>query len=304
MIITILRIFKFAFQNFWRNIWLSLVTVTILVLTLFSINILVVLNFLAQAATASVQDKVDVSVYFKSDASDDVVKNVRSYLLGLSQVKEVKYVSREEALDNFKKLHQENQAIMSSLDELDQNPLGSTLVIKAKNPGDYSFILETLDNPEFINFIEDKNYDDHAEVIQKINNISSRVDKFGLVLALIFVFIAILIVLNTVRVAIYTHREEIGIMKLVGASDWFVRTPFLVEGAIYAFIAAVILMVLIYPILILSEPYINGFFDGQTVGLVAYYNQNFIYIFGAEFLALAVLNILSASLALNRYLKV
>lgn len=304
MIVSFLRIAKFAFQNFWRNIWLSLVTVTILVLTLVSINILVVLSFLAQTAVASVQEKVDVSVYFKPDVSADTVQDVRSYLLGLSQVRDVEYVSREDALENFRSLHGDNAAIMVSLEELEENPLGATLIVKAYDPADYPFVLETLDNPQFTTFIEDKNYDDHKEVIQRIDNISSRVQRFGIVLSAVFVCIAVLIVVNTIRVAIYTHREEIGIMKLVGASDWFVRAPFLVEGVVYAFLATLILAGLIYPVIILSEPYINGFFDGSNVGLVSFFNNNSLYIFGAEFAALAFLNIMSAGFALGRYLKV
>lgn len=304
MIISILRVIKFAFQNFRRNIWLSVITITILVLALVSINILVVLNFLAQTATAQVQEKVDVSVYFKEDASEEVVKNVRTYLLGLSQVKDVKYISRDQALENFKNLHSDNESIMTSLEELEQNPLGATLVIKARQPSDYPFILETLDNPEFITYIDDKNYDDHEEVIRKIDNISSRVQRFGIVTSLIFIVIAILIVVNTIRVAIYTHREEIGIMKLVGASNWFIRSPFLAEGVIYAAISLVILVALIYPVIVFSSPYVNGFFDGNDVGMVDYFNNNFFYIFGIELAALALLNVLSAGFALGRYLKV
>jgi len=304
MIISFFRVIKFAFQNFWRNFWLSLITITILVLTLISINILVVLSFLAQTAVDTVEQKVDVSVYFKSEVSEDAVKDVRSYLLGLSQVKDVAYVGREEALEDFKSLHQDNEEIMASLGELGENPLGATLVIKAHSSNDYPFILETLDNPQFTEFIEDKNYDDHEEVIGRINDISSRVQNFGIILSAVFVTIAVLIVINTIRVAIYTHREEIAIMKLVGASNWFVRAPFLVEGIFYAFLATLVLGALIYPTIILAEPYVNAFFDGQNVGLVDYFNSNLIFIFGIEFLALAFLNIVSASFALGRYLKV
>ncbi|MBU0648533.1 ABC transporter permease [Patescibacteria group bacterium] len=304
MIVSFLRVIKFAFQNFWRNFWLSLITITILVLTLISINILVVLSFLAQTAVDTVEQKVDVSVYFKSEVSEDAVKDVRSYLLGLSQVKDVKYVGREEALEEFESLHEDNEEIMASLGELGENPLGATLIIKAHSSADYPFILETLDNPQFTKFIEDKNYDDHEEVIGRINDISSRVQNFGIILSAVFVTIAVLIVINTIRVAIYTHREEIGIMKLVGASNWFVRAPFLVEGIFYAFLATFVLGALIYPTIILAEPYVNAFFDGQNVGLVDYFNNNLAFIFGTEFLALAFLNIVSASFALGRYLKV
>jgi cell division transport system permease protein len=304
MFIPLLRIIKFAFQNFFRNFWLSIITITILVLTLFSINILVLLNFLADTAISSVQDKIDVSVYFYPEVSEESVRNVRSYLVGLSQVRDVKYVSREEALEKFRGNHEDNESIVTSLEELEENPLGATLVIKTHSPDDYPFVLETLDNPEFTSFIQDKNYDDHKEIIERIDRITDRVRNFGIILSGIFVMIAVLIVINTIRVAIYTHREEIGIMKLVGASNWFVRMPFLAEGVLYSFLATLAIVAIVYPVSFFAEPYVSGFFDTESVGMIAYLNHNFLWIFVTQFVALSVLNIISTGFALGRYLKV
>ncbi|NIP32372.1 FtsX-like permease family protein [Candidatus Saccharibacteria bacterium] len=304
MFIPLLRIIKFAFQNFFRNFWLSIITITILVLTLFSINILVLLNFLTSTAISSVQEKIDVSVYFYPEAAEESVQNVRSYLIGLSQVRDVKYISREEALEKFRENHGENESIISSLEELEENPLGATLVIKTHNPNDYPFVLETLDNPEFTQFVQDKNYDDHKEIIERIDRITDRVRNFGIILSGIFVMIAVLIVINTIRVAIYTHREEIGIMKLVGASNWFVRMPFLAEGVLYAFLATLVIIGIIYPLSFFAEPYISGFFETESVGMIDYLNHNFLWIFVTQFVAMSVLNIISTGFALGRYLKV
>lgn len=304
MFIPLLRIIKFAFQNFFRNFWLSIITITILVLTLFSINILVLLNFLTNTAISSVQEKIDVSVYFYPETLEESVQNVRSYLIGLSQVRDVKYISREEALEKFRENHGENESIITSLEELEENPLGATLIIKTHNPNDYPFVLETLDNPEFTPFVQDKNYDDHKEIIERIDLITDRVRNFGIILSGIFVMIAVLIVINTIRVAIYTHREEIGIMKLVGASNWFVRMPFLAEGVLYAFLATLVIVGIIYPVSFFAEPYVSGFFDTESVGMIDYLNHNFLWIFVTQFVALSVLNIISTGFALGRYLKV
>jgi len=304
MFIPLLRIIKFAFQNFFRNFWLSIITITILVLTLFSINILVLLNFLTNTAISSVQEKIDVSVYFYPETLEESVQNVRSYLIGLSQVRDVKYISREEALEKFRENHGENDSIITSLEELEENPLGATLIIKTHNPNDYPFVLETLDNPEFTPFVQDKNYDDHKEIIERIDLITDRVRNFGIILSGIFVMIAVLIVINTIRVAIYTHREEIGIMKLVGASNWFVRMPFLAEGVLYAFLATLVIVGIIYPVSFFAEPYVSGFFDTESVGMIDYLNHNFLWIFVTQFVALSVLNIISTGFALGRYLKV
>jgi len=275
-----------------------------LVLTLFSINILVVLNYLTGTAINAVQDKIDVSVYFNPETSEDAINNVRSYLISLSQVKDVKYVSREEALENFQNEHGDNEEIMASLDELGENPLGAVLVIKAHDTDSYPFILETLDNPEFTEFIQDKNFDDHEEVIERIDVITNQIRTFGIILSAIFIVIAILIVINTIRVEIYVHREEIAIMKLVGASNSFVRGPFLAGGVLYALIATLVIIAIMYPLAYFTEPYLAGFFETEAFGLVDYFNSNFLLIFGTQFLALAILNIISTSFALTRYLKV
>lgn len=304
MFVSLIRIIKFAFQNFFRNFWLSLITITILVLTLFSINILVLMNFLAATAIESVQEKIDVSVYFYPEVEEESVQNVRSYLVGLSQVKDVKYISEAEALEKFSNIHEDNESIITSLEELEENPLGATLVIKTHSPEDYPFVLETLDNPEFTSFIQDKNFDDHKEIISRIDSITDRVRNFGVILSGVFVMIAVLIVANTIRVAIYTHREEIGIMKLVGASNWFVRMPFLLEGVIYAFLATLAIVAIVYPVSLVIEPYVSGFFETESVGMIEYLNANFIWIFVSQFLALTILNIISTGFSLGRYLKV
>lgn len=299
-----LRIIKFAFQNFFRNFWLSFITISILILTLVTVNILIVMNFLANTAVESVQEKIDVSVYFNPDASDEAVQNVRSYLFSLSQVKDVKYISKEEALENFRSVHDDNDSIVTTLEELEENPLGATLIIKAHNSEDYPFILETLDNPEFTSYIEDKNYDNHKEIIEKIDYLTGRVRTFGVIISAVFVMIAVLIVINTIRVAIYTHREEIGIMKLVGASNWFVRMPFLVEAVLYSLLATLLIIGLVYPLAYVLEPSLSQYFDMANIGLLDYYNNNFVWIFVGQFAAMCALTIISTGFALGKYLKV
>ncbi len=123
-------------------------------------------------------------------------------------------------------------------------------------------------------------------------------------LAGVFLAIATLIVFNTVRIGIFIHREEIGIMKLVGATDRFVRAPFLVESVLYSLIAVLIVMAVIYPAAAVLEPQFNSYIDGQSVGLIAYFRENGLLIFGAQFGALALLNIISTSVAIRRYLRV
>src|SRR3989344_4186755 len=223
----------FSWQSFWRNIWLSIVTITIIVLALVSINFLVVLNVITDTAVSLVQEKIDVSVYFKQTVTEPQVLEVKPYLASLAQVDDITYISQQTALQAFRERHQQNTAIIESLEALDQNPLGATLIIQAKSLDDYPEILSVLDNSKYNELILDKNFEDHAAYISKLKNISDTINRIGILTAAVFIFIATLIVFNTIRVAIYTHRQEIGIMKLVGAANWFIRIPFLFSGIWY-----------------------------------------------------------------------
>ncbi|MFH1712211.1 MAG: permease-like cell division protein FtsX, partial [Patescibacteria group bacterium] len=222
-----IRLIKFAFQNFFRNFWLSFITMTIFVLTLLTINAVIFINVMADAALQSVEQKVEVSIYFEPEASADVVQAAQGYLLGLSQVRNVVYISAEDSLEMFKARHVGNPVILSSLDEVDGNPFGDALIVSAHSADDFPFILEAMDTPEYASYIKEKDFTDYEVIIERIHNLSQRIRIGGFVLALFFALVAVLIIFNTIRVAIYVHRDEIGIMKLVGANDWFVRGPFL-----------------------------------------------------------------------------
>ena len=287
-----------------RNFWLSFVTVSVFVLTLVTINSVIILNVLANASVKSVEGRVQVTVYFTSDSSEGTVKNVQGYLLGLSQVKEVSYVKAEEALATFQIIHQNDPVILAALDEVNGNPFGQALKIRAYNASDFPFILEALETPEYKPFIKEKNYDNYESALKVLSDFSEKVRLGFLILALFFGFIAVLIVFNTIRVAIYVHREEIGIMKLVGANDWFVRGPFLCESIFYALIATGIMAGIIAATLSFANPYIVAFFQGVDVDLVAYYSANAVPLFGAQFGILAFLGLGTTAFAMRRYLRV
>ena len=303
MLTSTFRVIKFAFQDFFRNFWLSFVTLTILILALFSINLLIIFNVVAKSAIIAIENKIDISVYFKPSISEDQVKNVQRYLQGISQVKEVQYISQDQALENFKAKHQDNPKILESLKEIEQNPLGASLVIKAKSTDQYTLILEQLVDPQYSNLIESKNFDDHKTVINRITSITEKVNYGVFVIALIFTIISILIIFNAIRMAIYTHREEIMAMKLVGATNWFVRAPYLLQGVIFSFLAVIITIIIIYPLLGFVQPYLSLLLESDF-NIVKYFNQNFGLIFGLEFLGAIVINLLSSYWAINRYVRV
>lgn len=302
--LSILRIFRFAIQNTRRNFWLALITVSMLVLTLLTINILIILNNVTHTAIAAVEQKIEVSVYFEPGTSEETIRNATGYLRGLEQVKDVQTVTAAEALERFKERHADDETILSSLDEIGENPFVDTLVITANSVGDFSFIIEALNNPQFSDSIRNKNFSDYETIIDKISGTTTNIRLFGIGLSLVFLIISILIIVNTVRIATFVHREEIGIMKLVGASDWFVKGPFLVEAVMYSFIATLIAAVVIFPVVGVLEPRFDAYLGGNPTHLLDYFIQYGPLIFGAEFLASALINMASSAFAMRKYLKV
>ena len=150
----------------------------------------------------------------------------------------------------------------------------------------------------------DKNFDDNKLVISRLSDLSDKIKRVGIIISSIFVVIAILIVFNTIRINIYTHREEIAIMKLVGSSNWFVRVPFIFESIMYAIIAVIISVAILYPLLGLVAPQVSNFFDGYNLDLIEYASSNFLRIVGLQFAFAVILSVLSSSLAIGRYTRV
>ncbi len=275
----------------------------ILLFSLFSITSLITLNVVSDQVIKSIEDKIDVSVYFKQEVDESQILRVKADLSTLDEVKKLTFVNKDEALDLFRDKHKDDSAIISSVDELDENPLPNFLIIKAADTSGYPVILKVLEKDKHNKIIERMDFDDHEVVIGKIALIKDRVSKLGIIIIAIFSFIASLIVFNTVRIAIYTHRSEIRIMKLVGATNWFIRAPFLFEEAFYALLSCFILISLFYPLLTFIQPHFNYFLE-YDFDLISYFKDNFFYIFGLEFVVIVGINILSSFVAMKKYLRV
>ncbi len=216
------RVIKAGFVNFWRNGWVSLATVLVAVITLFAIGSLVFAKTILNSTLSQIQDKVDVSVYFKTDAMEEEIFSLRDKLEKLGEVKSVEYISRDQALANFMERHKDNALIMQSLEELGENPLGAVLNIKAKETSQYESIAKFLENSKDASeegqIIDKINYYQNRMVIDRLSKIIDSAESLGLSISIFLVIISLLITFNTVRLAIYSSREEIGIMRLVGAS--------------------------------------------------------------------------------------
>ncbi len=298
-----LRVVKFAFQDFSRNFWLSIATVSVLVLTLVSVNMLLAVNVLGKVALSTVKSKIDVSVHFRPEIEENRVQTVKITLLSLPEVRDVEYVSPARSLEMFSDMYKKDELVIKSLGEVGVNPFGSTLIIKARDIENYPKIMSALEAPGFNELIEEKDFDDRRLMIDRIESISRKIEWFGFGASLIFGLITLLIVFNTIRVSIYTHRDEIRIMRLVGASNGFIRGPFYVEALIWAFLSLGLTLAMIYPAMNFLQPFIQRFFGTDSVDLIGFYNQNFLNIFGTQFIAVALMSFFTTKMATGRYLR-
>lgn len=301
---TLLRVLNFGFQNFKRNFWLSLVTVFILVLTLFSISIVFTLNVVADNAIKSVKEQVDIDLFFDPTVPEDKVVAVQAYLESVSEVKSVEYVSKEQALQDFTEAHKDDLQIQESLQELEDNPLPSALVVKANRLEDYSSIVVGLDNSEYSHLISSRNFEDNQVIIDRLTRITDRIYQFGIGVSAIFILIAILVVFNTLRMNMYTQREELGIMRLVGAQNLFIRMPFILESVLYGVLASIITILILFPLLSAVSPYIDSLFEGYDFNMFEYFTANFWAMLGLQILISIVISVISSMIAISRYLRV
>ncbi len=298
---TLLRILKSGWQSFWRNYWLSTATVAVMILTLFVIAGLSLFNLMTQAVVTTLENKVDISVYFNRDTAEDKILKVRQELVTLDEVKSVDYVSQDEALKKFRERHKDNPMLLQSLQELDSNPLEGSLNIKAHFASQYESVANYLSQDRFAGIINKVNYKQNQEIITRLTRLTGTIQRSGWIISLVLALLAILVTFNTVRLTMYNWRDEISVMRLVGASRWFVRGPFLVEGVIYGIVAALITLILIFPILYFLSPKVTTFLPG--VDLMFFYRSNFWEYFLLLLAVGIVLGGVSSFIAIRRYLK-
>ncbi|KKR48008.1 MAG: Cell division protein [Parcubacteria group bacterium GW2011_GWC2_40_31] len=292
-------------MSFWRNGWVSLASILVVVITLFTIGSLVFFKGGLDALVAQLKDKVDITVYFKPEAQEQDIMTIKTAVSKLSETKDVAYVDREQALESFKERNKNNALLMQSLDELGENPLGASLNIKAKEISQYESIANFLNshmNSGASDYIDKINYFENKRVIERLSVLTDSAQRFGVIISLVLAGVAILVTFNTIRLTIYSSREEIEVMRLVGASNKFASGPFIVEGVMYGVVSAIITMIMFFPVTMWLGALTENFLSGMNV--YNYYIQNF----GQIFVILLIIGVLicsvSSFIAIRRYLRV
>lgn len=299
--LTFRRMLRTMWFGFIRNSWLSVATVLVMTLTLFVLGGLMLTSVVANTVVKNLEDKIDISVYFFPDTPEDQITAVKNDILSLSDVKEIMYVSQDEALLVFKERHK-NDDLGAALDELDgKNPLEAALNIKAKDPSNLFLIADFLSSKKY-SAVEKINYFENQTIITRLGAIVSGIKRTGVGVIVVLGFIAILVAFNTIRLAIYTFREEVNIMRLVGASAWFIRGPFLMEGVLQGTIAALVTMGILFPLVWFVSPRVLMFIP--TIDLFPYFLRQSVQFFGILLLSGILLGAVSSFIAIRRYLKV
>ncbi|MBI4134755.1 MAG: ABC transporter permease [Candidatus Sungbacteria bacterium] len=295
------RIGKTALLSFWRNGLLSTATVLVMVLTLFVIGGLLLSSVLMNTVLDSLQEKIDVSVYFLPDTPEELILKSKADFETIPFVSSIAYISQAEALERFKEKHKDNPLISESLKELAQNPLEASLNITATDPSKFREIVSAIESRQEKS-IDKINYHENQKVIERLSRIMAAARTGGATLAAVLAFIAVLVAFNTVRLAIYTAREEIQIMRLVGATAWYIRGPFLLEGMMDGALAAAITTVIFIPLTWLVSPKLLLLVEGTD--LFSYFLSNFFEFFFILLFVGVALGVLSSMLAIRRYLKI
>lgn len=305
--VNIKRIVRAGFYSFWRNGFVSLASILIMVVTLGVFASIIFMGAILDQTLSDIKNKVDINVYFTTTAPEEEIMTMRSSLEALPEVAQVAYVTREQALEDFKKRHEDNQLTLQALEELGENPLGASLNIKAKEPSQYEGIARYLEERKTnaaggASIIDKVNYFQNREAIEKLTGIIASTERLGTIVTALLVLISVLITFNTIRLAIYMAREEIAVMRLVGASMRYIRGPFVVSGILYGFAAGLITLALFYPVTYWLGDVSESFFIG--LNLFDYYVSNFPMIFLTIIGSGVVIGAVSSYLATKKYLKI
>lgn len=302
--VSISRITKLGLTNFWRNRWLSLASTLVMTLTLLIISMFVISITVINKTTDRIKSKMDITVYFNDSATTDQIADIQQKLAARADVSEVKYISKEEALQIWQE-QQKNQRIRE-LVTANENPLPRSLAIKSNDPANLNNIADYLASDDFSSIIHKISYEENKIIIDKLLAITSFVTKLGWLFSIVFVVISILVILNTIRLAIFTRKDEVEIMRLVGASDRFIRVPFIVEGVLYGIIACILALLLMWVgIYIVVAPLVTRYL-GETVteGLKAFFASHILYIILLQFFVGIVVGIGCSMFSIRKYLKV
>lgn len=300
------RILKAGFQNFLRNATLAIAAVAVMVITLTIILFSIIANATFANTIQQITDKIDISVFLKDEVNEDRREQLMTDLRRMENVKSVSYKSKEQALSDYKQLNQNNMDLLLAISQTD-NPLPASLVVKPRDPNRIQEIRDYLEKPDVKKLQSDEtSYSgDRKEAIDKISSATRFFRQAGIAGVIVFALVSMLIIFNTIRMAIFNRRDELTIMRLLGASSWFIRGPFVVETIIYGVLSAILSVALVNALFTVS----SHAFEASSLGLLDikfandYFASHFWLILTAQLGIGILIGAASSVIATRRYLK-
>ena len=273
----------------------------VMVIALLAASSLFVFHGMSSFLVRTLEESVDISAYFTDTASEEEILEIRQQLLSVAEVKQVDYISKEQALKRFVDARQGDQTVLESLDAIGTNPFLASLNIQADAPTHYTKIAEFLKSSSSASLIAQVDYRESAPVIERLSAITSGIRAGVLVISIVLACLALLVVFNTVRLTIYNSKEEIEIMRLVGASNWFIRGPFLIQGILVGILASVLSSLLLFGASYFAASRIESFtgFD-----MFHYVTAQISSILLLQFGVGIGLGIISSTIAIRKYLRI
>lgn len=299
---SLVRVVKAGFVSFYRNGWLSVAATGIVTFTLVLISIFLLLMLLGQNIITSIQKKIDVEVFFNDTAKVTDIQTIKEQLEQQPNTESVRYISKAEALEIYKGQRESNRKLVEQISEED-NPLPPSLQIKARDPNK----LDTFDTvlaSDFAKPLVDKRTDkENRPIIDQLKRIISFIRSVGLFISSVVLIFSILVVFNTIRITIFSRREEIEIMRLVGASNWYIRGPFITEGVFYGIIATLVAMLVVYLMVLAFGPRLTESLGDVDFNAASYLQSQVWLLLAAQLLIGIVVGVVSSMIAIRRHLK-
>lgn len=296
------RIFRSGWQSFSRDGEIALASIFILFLAISLVTSLFLFKDMSQFLISSIQEKIDISVYFKEEIAEKEILDIKKEIAKFPEVKEIEYISQGQALESFVERHEEEPVLIESVEEVGRNPFLASLNIKAWEPNQYGAVSNFLEKADFKSLIEKVDYHERKSVIERISSLSSVATRTGIFISIVLIIVAVLVAFNTIRLSIYNSKEEIKIQRLVGASSWSIRGPFLVQGAISGILATLICFSIFSLACWLLSPKIEVIFPGFS--LFELFVGNFQVLLLIQSVVGIGLGMTSSTIAIRKYLKV
>lgn len=302
MFVALRRIIRSGAGKFVRDRSSTWAAIVVMLIVISMATSLVFLQGFSVYIVDSIEQRIAISTYLEESASEEEIMAMQDEIEGIPQVREVEYIPRDEALERFQDRHSDDELVLRSIEAVGENPLLASLSIKADDPEHYPSIVQALEQSTYASIINNIDYHNRAPIIERVAQLNAAIRIGVAAVSAVLAVIAVLVVFNTIRLTIYNSRDEIDIMKLVGASNWFIHGPFIFQGILSGLVATAIAMAVLAPLAYFSAPHMESLAPGFHIW--AYFLNNFILILGIQLAVGVGLGMISSTIAIRRHLAI